>query len=76
MLAFRRVEAHVEKLTGLSIELIRQMGPDELRAHLEKKNNQKLKFTSEFPIIGRGNVLRDSLKTTEQLNEEVDLILG
>jgi hypothetical protein len=69
------VEKNAENLIGLSAETIRKYSPDELRFHLENKNKRKLSFTSEFPVIGHGNVLRDGIKTSEEINKDIDKIL-
>ena len=74
-MAFTVVEKNVESLIGLPIETIRMYSPGELRNHLEKKNKRKFSFTTEFPVIGRGNVLRDNIITSEEINKDVDKIL-
>ena len=73
---FAMIEKNVEKLVGLSAEEIRQYSPGELRRYFEKRNKKKLNFTTEFPVIGRGNVLRDSIITSEEINKEIDKILA
>jgi hypothetical protein len=73
---FTAVEKNVENLVGLSAEVIRKYSPDELRSHLEDKNKCKFTFTTKFPVIGRGNVLRDSIKTSEEINRDIDKILA
>jgi hypothetical protein len=73
---FSVVEENVEKLVGLSAEDIRKYSPGELRRFLEKRNKKKLSFTTEFPVIGRGNVLRDSIITSEEINRDIDKILA
>jgi len=73
---FAAIEKNVEKLVGLSAEEIRKYSPGELRCFLEKKNKKKLSFSTEFPVIGRGNVLRDNMLTSEQINKEIDKILA
>ena len=35
----------------------------------------KVSFRSFFPIIGRGNILRDSLATSTEIDAEIDKIL-
>ena len=75
-MSFAVIEKNAEKLTGLSAEEIRRFSPGELRCYLEKKNKKKFSFTSEFPVIGRGSVLRDSIITTEKINKEIDKILA
>jgi hypothetical protein len=72
---FAVVEKNVENLIGLSAETIRKYSPNELRHHLEEKNKRKFSFTTEFPIIGRGNVLRDGIKTSKEINKDIDRIL-
>ena len=75
MMPFVAIEKNAESLIGLSAETIRKYSPDKLRHHLESKNKRKFSFTSEFPVIGRGNVLRDGIKTTEEINKDIDKIL-
>lgn len=73
---FKTVEKNVENLIGLSAETIRKYSPSELRLYLENKNNRKLSFTTEFPVIGRGNVLREGIKTSKEINKDIDRILA
>jgi hypothetical protein len=74
-MTFQEVERKAESLTGLSVEQIRWYSPDELRKHLEEKKNCKIKFITEFPAIGRGNVLRDNIIDTNTINDDIDKIL-
>ena len=73
---FTAIEKNAERVVGLSVEEIRRYSPSELRCHLEEKNKKKLFFTTEFPVIGRGNVLRDSIVTSEEINRDIDRILA
>ena len=73
---FSAIEKNVEKLVGLSVEDIRKYSPGELRRFLEIRNKKKLSFTTEFPVIGRGNVLRDGIITSEEINKDIDKILA
>jgi len=73
---FATIENNVEKVVGLSAEEIRRYSPGELRRYLEKRNKKKLSFTTEFPVIGRGNILRDSIITSEEINKDIDKILA
>lgn len=73
---FSNVEKNAEKITGLTLSQIKKISPEKFRVYLEQKNKKKFSFTSEFPIIGRGNVLRDSLVDTQRLNCEIDRMLG
>ncbi len=72
---FSKVEKNAEKITGLTLAQIKAISPEKFRTYLEKKNNKPFSFTSEFPVIGRGNVLRDSLINSTSLNAEIDKIL-
>jgi len=72
---FATIVKNVENLVGLSAETIRKYSPNELRLHLEKKNQRKFTFTTEFPTIGRGNVLGDSILSSEEINKDIDKIL-
>lgn len=73
---FSKVEKYAERVTGLTLEQIKLISPEKFRSYLEKKNKKPFSFTSEFPVIGRGNVLRDSLITSSALNKENDKILN
>jgi hypothetical protein len=73
---FNVIEKNIEARVGLPIETIRMYSPDELRLHFEKKNKRKFSFTTEFPVIGRGNVLRDNIITSEEINKDIDKILA
>ena len=72
---FSSVENNVEKITGLTLSQIKKISPEKFRSYLEQKNKKKFSFTSEFPVIGRGNVLRDNLVDSNQLNNEIDRML-
>jgi len=72
---FSAIEKNVAALVGLPVETIREYSPRKLRNHLEKKNKRKFSFISEFPVIGRGSVLRDNIVTSEEINKDIDKIL-
>jgi hypothetical protein len=75
MTSFSKIEQNVESLTGLSVDKIRWYSPDELRKYFETRNDSKLTFTSEFPAIGRGNVLREGIIDSDTINNDIDKIL-
>ena len=75
MSIFSRVMKNAEKRTGLTEDEIRNYSPERLRTYLEKKNSKKIEFVSEFPMIGRGNVLRESICSREDLDADIDRIL-
>lgn len=68
--------ASIAKKAGLTPERIMSASPGELREHLTKKTGKRFKINNNFPWIGRGNVLRDSLMDSETINKSVDEILG
>lgn len=74
--SIKNVESRIAALTGLSVSDIKGYSPEELRAHLESRSKKKLSFVSAFPVIGRGNVLRDDIESTESINKDIDKILG
>ena len=75
MFVFNSVEKNAERLTGLTMAQIRDFSPFRLRKHLEERNAKRFRFVSEFPYVGRGNVLRESLADSDSLNAEIDAIL-
>jgi len=64
----------VQKNIGLSLSYIDRLNPIDINAHIEKQNGKKIEITSEFPFIGRGNVLRDGIVTHDKINQEIDKI--
>ena len=75
MYNFSFVEKSAQNCTNLTLEQLKSISPNMLRAHLSTLTNKKISFISEFPYIGRGNVLREELIDTEKLNNEIDKIL-
>lgn len=75
MTQFEKVAQHAAEKVGMSLEALRNAGVTEIRRRIEKKNGNTLSFTSEFPVIGRGNILRDKLVTTQQIDADIDKIL-
>lgn len=75
MTQFDKVAQNAAKKVGMTLENLRNASVDEIRREIETKNKKSLSFTSEFPVIGRGNVLRDRLLTTSQIDAEIDKIL-
>jgi hypothetical protein len=72
---FSSVERGVESRLGLPVETIRKLSPGELRDYLNRRSGSSLKFVSEFPSIGRGNVLHDCIVDSVTINSEIDKIL-
>ena len=59
----------VEQATGMSAEKLRRTPIDEFRRMVEEERGSSIRFVSEFPWIGRGNVLRDRC-TSHQAAED------
>lgn len=70
-----RIEKNAEFITGMPINELREASPEEFRKYCEKKSGKRFEFVSEFPSIGRGNVLRDGIISRDALNEEIDRVL-
>jgi hypothetical protein len=70
------LEQSIAEKVGLSIQEIRQKSPSEIATFIEGKTKKKLTFSSQFPFIGRGNVLRDGVKTSQDIDKDIDRILG
>ena len=75
MSTFQKVAENASKKVGLSLEKICDMSPEDIREYLVRKQEKKFKISSFFPAIGRVNILRDNIKTSEQINKEIDVIL-
>ena len=73
---FEKLIKNIEKKLGLSIKEIHQLNPVEISQKIEQNTRIGLSFSSEFPYIGRGNVLRDGLQEHKQINNDIDKILG
>lgn len=71
-----RLEKDVAKSTGYTADEIRSLPLCELRRRIEKSKGTLTEIKSLFPIIECGNVYGDRLISREQINDEVDAILG
>ena len=71
----KKIMAEISRKTGLSAEEIKNISPEKLRNYLTKKLNKPFKVVSDFPTIGRGNILRDGIKSSQEINLETDKIL-
>lgn len=70
------IAPHIERISGLTMSEIKSYSPSELKTHIEKRKGTTFRFVSEFPVIGRGNVLRSGISSTSDINKDVDKILG
>jgi len=73
---FNKIIKNIETKTGLNIFDIYKLNPIEISQKIKQKTGKDLSFSSEFPYIGRGNVLRDGLIEHKQINNDIDSILG
>lgn len=71
-----KVMAGIERKTGLTAAEIKSISPDKLREYLTKRTKKAFSVTTEFPEIGRGNVLRDGIAGSTEINRITDEILG
>lgn len=76
MTTFDKLIKNIEKKTGMSIDEIKANSPEKHREYFTKKTGKPFKMTSEFPFIGRGNVLRDGLVGSDKINKDIDKLLG
>lgn len=72
----KKIMAGIARKAGLTENEVKNMSPEKLKQHLTKRTGKKFKITSVFPAIDRGNVLRDSLVGSAEINKEIDKILG
>jgi hypothetical protein len=66
-----RLETTVERVTGQSAKELRDQTLTELRQKTEAKTKKKLTFISCFPLIGRGNVMRDKVVDHKFVEEQL-----
>ena len=76
MKSFDKIMSGIERKTGLTSSEIKNTSPGDLRDYLTRKMHRPFSVTTEFPKIGRGNVLRDGIISSSQINREIDKILG
>ena len=71
-----KIMAGISRKTGLTPEQLKKISPEKIKEHLTKRTGKKFKVTSLFPVIGRGNILREGIKTSAEINKETDRLLG
>ncbi len=70
------LERDVEKITGEKAEVLRGQTLSALRHSMEKKKGKQFKFPPVFPLIGRGNVMRNRIVDHETIEALLDKKLG
>ena len=72
----KTLEKTVERTTGRTIAQIRKMTLGEQRRLIEKKyGGHSMQFRKCYPIIGRGNIMRDHTKSLAEIEALVDKAL-
>lgn len=66
----------IEKATGKSIESLQATPIAERRQAIESERGECLRFTRNFPFIGRGNVLGDQTLSHTQVDDQLREVLG
>jgi len=52
-------EESLERLTGRSMQYLRDVPLDQQMADMRERTGEPMEVVSYFPVIGRGNVMRD-----------------
>jgi len=76
MTLHERVVANAAAKAGLSPDQMKSMSPEAIRKHLTTRTGKTFTISSAFPYIGRGNVLRDGIITSKEIDRDIDRILG
>ncbi len=71
-----RLEQNVERAVGLPISQVRCEPIDDQRRRIEAARQKPLSFRVRFPIVGRGNVMRDRTRSHAEVESTLDRILG
>ncbi len=71
-----KIMAGIERKSGLSSAEIKSISPGKLREYLTRRTKKAFAVTTDFPAIGRGNVLRDGIANSAEINRITDEILG
>jgi len=66
------LERAVKRATGEDVETLRKTPLGQQRKKASVRTGEKTKFVTRFPLIGRGNVLGNRIKTTDQINAELN----
>ena len=66
----RLLEEAIERKTGEPIESLRAEPIAERRSRIERTTSSKLRLVKWFPFIGRGNIMRNNIRTAEEIDEE------
>jgi len=70
------IEKVVSEKLGKSADELRNQTISEIRKEAEKKAGHPLRYKKEFPFIGRGNVLRDRLTSSDEIEKKLEELFG
>jgi hypothetical protein len=74
-MSLEMLEKSVERKTGIPVAELRQMTISEMRCRVEHEKKHPMEFYSAFPLIGRGNVMRDCVISHADIERELDEVL-
>lgn len=66
----------IESRTGKTADELKNETLWEKRIRIANAKGAVLRFTRNFPLIGRGCVLGDHLMTTDEVNRDIDRLLS
>lgn len=69
------LEQATEMWSGKKPDEIRMQSIEERRQEAEAKTRKKLRIARFFPFIGRGNILRDRVIGSGQINKDLEKAL-
>ncbi|MEN6627445.1 MAG: hypothetical protein ABFD69_14570 [Candidatus Sumerlaeia bacterium] len=69
------LEQATELWSGKKADVIRKQSIEERRQEAEAKLHKKLRIVRLFPFIGRGNILRDRVAESGQINKDLEKAL-
>jgi hypothetical protein len=66
------LERTVELILGCKAEDLRNSTLDEQRSAVEQKQGHRMVFRCAFPVIGRGNIMRDRTQSRDEIDRLID----
>jgi hypothetical protein len=72
----RSLEQAVEATAGMTAEQLRSQTVSEFREKLYRKNGNRLHIGTKFPLIGRGNIMRERILDNASIEHNLMLALS
>lgn len=72
----RKSASNIAKKLGMAAEDFRYKNLTEMVIFMGYKQNKKLSLSSELPFVGRENLLRDGVVTSQNINDNISSTLG